>query len=397
MKNMVLVTTKYPKGAGNEWLTNELAEYASARGNTVSVVALSWEFDDGASEHYTANGANVIRFRMPRIFYKKNLACAFLKIFSFSLYARFKTQAIMSQADIIIASTPCIATWAFLTGHRLKDGVKSTLILWDFFPYYMKGLWRSKNIFFSFFLTIENYLYKKFNFIGCMTNANKRFLLENYDNIDITRVFNLPLWTRQVPEPSLDKTLIRTRYEIAADAFVVIYGGAMSPVQGLDCMIDLAELNKTDKTVLFLMVGRGPERARLQEQAIKKGLTNLRFLEYIPRDQYEELVYASDLGIISLSSTLEVPSFRSKSIDYLKVGLPILASLDDCTDFGDILVKEMQAGQWVRAGDSESLNISLQNMKNNKDFLASCGKNGRAYYEKNMSVVVAYENIFERL
>lgn len=397
MKNVVLVSTKYPKGAGNAWLTNELAEYTVTRDHAVSVVSLSWEYDEGESEQYTANGVNVWRVRMPSFFYRKNIFCAFLKIFLFSLFARIKTANVVRSADVLIATTPCVATWAFLTGHGFKVGAKRFLILWDFFPYYMKGLWGKKNIFFSFFLWFENHIYKKFDYIGCMTKGNKAFLLEKYEGIDPQRVVSLPLWTRQVPRPELEKQKARAKLGIPQDAFVAIYGGAMSVVQGLDCIIELANRCRGDSDILFLMVGRGSEREKLQQRAALLGLDNIRFVEFVPRDEYESYVCASDLGLISLSPDHQVPSFPSKSIDYLKVGLPILASLDTCTDFGSVLMEDMHAGLWVEAGDIDAFTASLYELRSDRARLAELGKNGRLYYEETMNVSVAYNNIFKLL
>lgn len=397
MSNVVLVSTKYPKGAGNEWLTNELAEYAATQDHAVSVVALSWEYDEGESERYMVNGVDVHRVRMPSFFYRKNIFCAFLKLFLFSLFARFKTSNVIRKADVLVATTPCVASWAFLTGHGLKVGARSFLILWDFFPYYMQGLWGRKNIFFSFFLRVENYLYRRFDYIGCMTKGNKAYLLDKYQGIDPKRVVDLPLWTRQLPMPKLSKQQARAKLGIPTGSFVLIYGGAMSVVQGLDCIIELADRCRRYRDILFLMVGRGTERARLQDKAISLGLSNIRFMEYVPRDEYEAFVCASDVGLISLSPDHQVPSFPSKSIDYLKVGLPILASLDTCTDFGNVLVEDMQAGAWVEAGNIDAFEASLHKLKSDGDRLAEFGRNGRSYYEKAMNVSVAYNNIFKFL
>lgn len=397
MKQVVLVTTKYPKGEGNAWLTNELAEYVASQNHSVAVVALSWEYDEGESERYYSNGVHVHRFRLPRFFYRKNIFCAFLKLFLFSLFARIKTARVVRQSDLLIATTPCVASWAFLTGHGLKSGGKRFLILWDFFPYYMQGLWGRKNLFFSFFLRVENYLYRQFDRIGCMTKGNQAYLLKKYRAINPGRVVDLPLWTRQVDKPVLGKQQARASLGIPQHAFVAIYGGAMSVVQGLDCIIDLADRCRACKDILFLMVGRGSERDRLRDRAAALQLENIQFIEFVPRDKYEAYVCASDIGLVSLSPDHQVPSFPSKSIDYLKVGLPILASLDTCTDFGAVLEHDMKAGTWVEAGDIDALTAAFYQLRDKREHLAELGRNGRAYYEETMNVSVAYNKIFKFL
>src|SRR5690606_36199346 len=102
----------------------------------------------------------------------------------------------------------------------------------------------------------------------------------------------------------------------------------------------------------FVIIGKGGELPRLKARVREEGLTNVIFIDHVPRDEYENIVAVCDLGLVSLSGRHSVPSFPSKSIDYLKVGLPILASIDKCTEFGDILVNDMKAGLWVEAGDA---------------------------------------------
>ncbi|MGC7840690.1 glycosyltransferase family 4 protein [Pseudomonas wayambapalatensis] len=396
MNKVLLLTTKYPCGAGEGWLTNELAECFSREGKSVSVLALSWEYEDGHSDVVELNGVKVYRSRLWKFFYRKNFICAMLKIFLFSLVVRFRYKRKIFDADLILATTPCIVIWGLLDFFMTRPRAKKYLILWDFFPYYMRDLWGSGRArLFSFFVKWENRLYNKFDAIGCMTKGSIEFLEKNY-SVDCRRVRQLPLWTKQLPLVEVgaaEQKVLRAKYGIDEHAFVAVYGGAMSVVQGLDNILDLAASMKGRTEYQFVFIGRGPELPRLRARAVDEEMSNVRFINYVPRDEYEKIIAVCDVGIVSLAGEHAVPSFPSKSIDYLKVGLPVLASIDRYTEFGAILVNEMKAGRWVEAGDPVSLGQVLEEMRQDSVFLSDCASNGRRYYENEMKVELATQNI----
>lgn len=185
-----------------------------------------------------------------------------------------------------------------------------------------------------------------------MTKGSVEFLEKNY-TINRRRVGLLPLWTKQLPQVRVDaaeRLALRKKYGIDENSFVAVYGGAMSVVQGLDNILNLAASLKQEPAYQFVFIGRGSELPRLRARAEDEGLTNVKFIDYVPRDEYEKIIAVCDVGIVSLAGQHAVPSFPSKSIDYLKVGLPILASIDRYTEFGSILINDMKAGLWVEAG-----------------------------------------------
>lgn len=396
MNEVLLLTTKYPSGRGEGWLTNELAERFFKEDKSVSVLALSWEYSDGESSVSVLNGVKVYRQRIWKFFYRKNFICSMLKIFLFSVLVRLKYKQVLMRADLIIATTPCIVLWGMLDFFWRKPTAKMYLVLWDFFPYYMRDLWGGgKKVLFNFFLRWENRLYNKFDAIGCMTQGSVAFLKDNY-SIDSRKVSLLPLWTKQQPRVELnnyEKSAIRRKYGIDETAFVAIYGGMMSVVQGLDNLLDLAAVVLPKPQFQFVFIGKGSELPRLKARARDEGLSNVIFIDYVPRDEYESIVAACDLGLVSLSGRHPVPSFPSKSIDYLKVGLPILASIDKYTEFGSILINDMKAGLWVEAGNAVLLAEVLERFWADRKFLFACSSYARQYYEREMNVDLAMKRI----
>lgn len=82
--------------------------------------------------------------------------------------------------------------------------------------------------------------------------------------------------------------------------------------------------------IKFLFVGQGTEVKNLKNLRESLQLNNVVFKDFIPREDYEKLVSSCNVGIVSLDPRFTVPNFPSKTVDYLKLGLPILAAIDKC-------------------------------------------------------------------
>ncbi|MDH4554965.1 glycosyltransferase family 4 protein [Pseudomonas sp. BN417] len=393
MANVVLLTTKYANEKKDAWLTNELAYSLRDQGYNVTAVVFSWLKNDPESSVSELDGINVVRLKLHKLFYTTGFIGTALKVFLFPYWARYVIGRNLKTCDLLIANTPCITIQGLSTYFKRRYGSKSYLVLWDFFPFYLKDLGVIRNkLFFKFFWFLEQKMYQSFDRIGCMTPGNIDFLLENYSGIERDKVEILPLWTDQKPIVAVDKYKLREKYSLPQDKVIAVYGGAMSIVQELTNILDLAE-HTADINVLFLFIGRGTEKKSLEEEASRRGLKNVRFLDYVPRDEYEGLVASCDVGLISLSRRLSVPSFPSKSIDYFKVALPVLASLDSVTDFGTILQDEIKAGFSVVAGNTALMSEKLKALVSDADLRKKMGSLGRLYYEKHLSVENARNKI----
>lgn len=399
MKSLVLLTTKYAESMADAWLTNEMAYSFRDDGHSMSVVVFSWLRDDPKSSVKEIDGIKVIRIKLFNFFYTTGFIGTALKVFLFPYWARIVIKRHVKQCDLLIANTPCVTIVGLASFFKRNYQSKSYLVLWDFFPFYLKDLGVIRNkFFFNFFQRLESKMYRSFDRIGCMTKGNIEFLLENYIGVDKSRVEILPLWANIKNVPEIDRVAVRTKYKLPHDKVIAIYGGAMSIVQELDNLLDLARLSLSAKdNVCFLFIGRGTECERLKARANSELLTNVIFFDYVPREEYQDVVQACDIGMISLSSKLSVPSFPSKSVDYFKVSLPILASLDAVTDFGSILQEDIRAGFSVVAGNSERLHEKLILLASSASLRKEMGQAGRRYYEEFLTVENAKEKIISVL
>jgi len=165
--------------------------------------------------------------------------------------------------------------------------------------------------------------------------------------------------------------------------FVCIYAGAHGPANALDVLIDAAFRLKEERDIVFLLVGEGQEKPRLKEKARQFGLDNIIFHGPVPRSDISVFIRESDLCILTLK---DIPVFNTalpnKLFDYMYENKPIL-----CATRGEAayMVQKEGLGIVVSPENPGEMAEAILSIKNNPEFLRSCGKNGRSIVENKYS------------
>lgn len=301
--------------------------------------------------------------------------------------------------DLIITSTPMLNNPLLMKKLKSIYNSKILLIIWDIFPQNAVDLKIIKN---KFLINLFSKKYSKAvelaDYISCMSEGNKKYLSEKYPEV-VNKFFVLKNWAQIKENIIFDKKLIREKYGYTQENFICIFGGNMGKPQKLENILELAKKSLIDKNIKFLFVGKGTERNLLEDKVKNENINNVKFLDYIPREDYELVTASCDIGLVSLDERFTVPNFPSKTTDYFKLELPILASLDSCAakDYGKFLQDEVKGGLFALAGNISELYNQLLKLKENKELRKKLGKNGRKYYESELGVDKAYETIMKQI
>lgn len=162
------------------------------------------------------------------------------------------------------------------------------------------------------------------------------------------------------PEPAV-RARVREELGIPADACVFAYVGAHGVVNGLDVLLDAAELLATDDPpaddgrapVHVLLAGHGSAAAAIDERLAARPIAGVHRLGAVPRRQARDLLSAADVGLHLLRPD---PVFRSalptKVLEYLGCHLPFITTVpglpaEVARDTGGDLVPD--AGQLAEA------------------------------------------------
>jgi glycosyltransferase involved in cell wall biosynthesis len=116
--------------------------------------------------------------------------------------------------------------------------------------------------------------------------------------------------------------------ETKEDDFLCLYSGTHGIANGLDILIDTAEVltKKGNNNIKFILVGDGKSKPNLIKRASEKKLSNIIFLNPLNKQELSRLMNTCDIGMQLLAN---IPAFYygtspNKFFDYISVGLPVL-------------------------------------------------------------------------
>jgi glycosyltransferase involved in cell wall biosynthesis len=265
---------------------------------------------------------------------------------------------------------------------RLWD-CPSYLILRDIFPQWAVDAGVMKQgLAWRFFRWVEDRQYAAADVIGVQSPANLDYFRERgWQNK--YRLEVLHNWMQVGPIP---KTAAETRKAWGLDGRVVFfYGGNIGIAQDVDNLVRLAENLRDTPQACLLLVGEGSEVPRLKADIERRGLTNMLVKPAVGQDEYFRLLAEFDVGLISLSRTLQTQNVPGKLLGYLHHGMPVLASINPGNDLQQ-LIEDRQAGLVSINGDDALFAQQAKQLVADVTLRRTMGRNGRRLLEDVFSV-----------
>lgn len=342
--------------------------------------------------------------------------------------------------DLILYTTPPITFPKVIEYLKRKNPAsKSYLLLKDIFPQNAVDLGMMPGASFKFqvssfkswvdlgkyqlykiFRRKEKKLYALSDYIGCMSPANVRYVIEHNPEVDPAKVEVAPN-SIEAPCPPKgenfenesedDKVLrennerchIRKKYNLPLDKPVFIYGGNLGKPQGIPFLVECLETNAHRDDCHFVVVGNGTEFPRLKEwygSLLEKSQKNLNqnlsitLMEGLPKEEYDQLVRSCDVGLIFLDHRFTIPNYPSRLLSYLENKMPVLCATDPNTDMGRI-AEENGYGFWCESNSVASFTAQLNRMLSSD--ISAMGQNGFNYLCNNYLVSNTYETIVKHV
>jgi colanic acid biosynthesis glycosyl transferase WcaI len=203
----------------------------------------------------------------------------------------------------------------------------------------------------------------------------------SYRRADATRVHVIPNFVDTdaiVPSGRLTDY----REELAlGDGPVVLYGGNVGFSQSLDLMLGAAAALPR---VTFLINGNGAARRSLEDRA--RGMSNVRFADYIEPHRLSELLATGDVHVVPLKAGLARVSVPSKTYSIMAAARPVVASIDAGTAVPKILA-ESGGGLAVPPDDLDAFVAALKALVDDPERAAAMGAAGRRWVEREASPV----------
>ena len=229
---------------------------------------------------------------------------------------------------------------------------------------------------------IAGFLYRQANHIVVVTPAFREHLIEKW----------------HVPEEKLSvvQNGVETKLFGPADGspllrdmnaevkFIASYIATLVRAHGLQTLVEAAEtLQKIEPNVLFLLVGEGADRERVQALAKSKNLSNIRFVPQQPREKIPDYIAASDVCLVLLKkSDLFETVIPTKMLEFMSCGRPVILGVNG--QAREIL-EQCRGGLYIEPENTAALCEAIQNLKRQDALRKSMGLNGREYIVQNLS------------
>ena len=253
---------------------------------------------------------------------------------------------------------------------------------------------------YKYFRKKEKMLYALSDYIGCMSPANVKYVLEHNpelnvnDNLNHNRVEVAPNSVELSHTDITDiteKDAVRIKYGIPTDKPVFIYGGNLGKPQGIPYLIECLEANNGRQDCYFVIVGTGTEYDKLDSWfRIQDSSSCVTVMKGLPKEDYDMLVRSCDVGMIFLDHRFTIPNYPSRLLSYLENKMPVICATDPNTDMGRI-AEENGYGYWCESVKPEDFTALVDKML--KTDYKAMGEKGYEFLRANYTVENTYNAI----
>lgn len=167
---------------------------------------------------------------------------------------------------------------------------------------------------------------------------------------------------------------------------VAIFTGAHGIANGLDAVLDVAQILKDKKRedIVLAFIGDGKLKPELIARAKEEKLTNCRFFGQMPKSKLNQIVSNADIGMMILAN---IPAFYygtspNKFFDYISSGLPVL---NNYPGWLADMISENNCGEVVPPNNPEAFADALIKLADNPELRKSYGANSRKLAEREFS------------
>lgn len=300
-------------------------------------------------------------------------------------YASFMASTVLLHrklpvCDVILASSPPF--FVAMAGAALSVLLNRPWIfeIRDLWPASIRAVGASNSPALALVERVEMHLYRQATRLVSVTHSFRRELTAR----------GIPASKHDVATNGVDAAQFsrdRATHDARADlgvssgAFLVGYMGTVGMAHGLETILDAAERTRSDPGIVWLIVGEGAHRARLEADASRRGLGNLLFRDYVPHDRMPSYLAALDVSVVHLKPE---PLFRtvipSKIFESMAMGVPLLMAVEG--ESAEV-VAEAGAGLCVPSGDAAAMVEAVRTLRADPEARRAMGERGmRAVRER---------------
>ncbi|HEX2853315.1 MAG TPA: WcaI family glycosyltransferase [Opitutaceae bacterium] len=362
-----------PESTGIAPFNRELCEYLAGRGHEVSAVTAFpyypvWKKrpEDAGKLHRAEHIAGVRLFRC--WCYVPSVVTTLRRIaheLSFCVASTLRILC-LPRADVYLVVSPPLALGLFAWIVTTVKGSRFVFHVQDLQPDAAVGLgmlkrgWLVRGLY-----ALERLAYAKAAMVSGISAGMTGAFRDK--GVPEDRRIMLPNWLREgsaIRRDPATRAEARRKFEVKDGALLAVYAGNLGKKQSLEILGEASRLLAADpgagnEAVRLIVAGDGAGRADLERALKASGFAGVRLLPLLSDADYESLLAAADVALITQAAGTGQFFFPSKLLSVLAAGLPVVAVADEGSELA-CAVREGEFGCIVPPGDAAGLAGALQ-------------------------------------
>ena len=266
----------------------------------------------------------------------------------------------IEKPDVIIVSSTSSTPYLIAKKWATKYNAKLIFEVRDLWPRTLIELGGSSKYhpFIVFLQWIENYAYRTANAVVSVLPNAKEYMVEH--GLAPNKFNYIPNGVDLTEEIAANKRT-RKELEIPDNAFVIGYIGTLGIANAMDNLIHAAVQLKESQDIYFLIVGRGGAKKQLEQLAKRYKLSNVRFINHIPKNEVQSMLSIVDTCYIGWlnHSLYRFGISANKLFDYMLSGKPIIHA----SAAGNDPIAEANCGITIEPQNPEKVTKAIMQMR----------------------------------
>jgi glycosyltransferase involved in cell wall biosynthesis len=203
------------------------------------------------------------------------------------------------------------------------------------------------------------------------------------------RVVSIPVWSRrdEVYPVARESNPLRSSLGMGEDTFVAMYSGNMGLAHSFVEFLEAARRLRDRSDIRFLFVGSGPRAAEVREAMQRDELSNIRLLDYVPREELHLSLSAADVHLISMRPEMTGIVVPGKLYGVMAAARPAVFVGPSHCESADT-IRRAGCGFTVAPGDADGVASALTTLATDANLARQMGEKGRlaflAEHERNL-------------
>ena len=380
MKILIYGINFSPELTGIGKYTGEMAYWFAEQGHDVRVITAppyypEWQVHKGYRANWfsTEQHNNLRVYRCPLYVPQKvSTLKRLVHLASFSFSSFFPLLAQISwKPDLVICVAPSLfcAPGALLLSKL--TGCTSVLHIQDFEVDAMLGLgMASSGMAARQASSFEHWCLRSFKYVS--TISHSMLARAETKGVKPNNLLLFPNWSEVERFISVDPTevqALKNKFEIPAEYKVALYSGNIGEKQGLEVVIEAAKVLAEQK-ILFLIVGNGAGKDKLETLATGQQLTNVRFFPLQSYKLLPALLKLADCHLVVQKRGVADAVLPSKLTNILAVGGNAVITAEPDTELGRLCISYPGIGVCVEPervdalvrGIKEAMQLPVENL-----------------------------------